>query len=173
MTEIFRTDRLVVRPWQAGDLDAVYAMNRDPDVTRYLPDHMSCATRDEARAWLDARIARHDPSSGLGFWAAIETETGQTVGGAVLDHAAIGDDNPVQVGYYFARSVWGRGYATELTIGLLRHGFGALGLDRIVAVTIPANAASCRVLEKAGMRNAGQTIYHGNQVALYELDHPE
>ena len=56
MTELFRTDPLVVRPWQAGDLDAVYAMNRDPDVTRYLPDHMSCPTRDADSAWLDARL---------------------------------------------------------------------------------------------------------------------
>lgn len=172
MTEIFRTDRLVVRPWKAGDLDAAFAMNRDPEVTRYLPDYMACATLDEARAWLDTRIARHDPSSGLGFWAAVEAESGTVVGGAVLDHAPIGGGNPVEIGYYVARSAWGKGYATELAAGLLRYGFETLGLDRIVAVIIPENAASARVLEKAGMRHDGLTDYNGHPVEQYVLDRP-
>jgi len=172
VTGIFRTDRLVVRPWEAGDLDAAFAMNRDPEVTRYLPDYMACATLDDARAWLEARIARHDPASGLGFWAAVEAESGAVIGGAVLDHAPIGGGNQVEIGYFFARLAWGKGYATELAAGLLRYGFGTLGLDRIVAVIIPENAASGRVLEKAGMRHAGLTDYNGHPVELYVIDRP-
>lgn len=172
MPEIFRTDRLVVRPWEVGDTDAVFAMNRDPEVTRYLPEYMACATREQASAWLETRITRHDPASALGFWAVVTLEGGRVIGGAVITHAAIGGGNPVEVGYYFARDVWGNGYATEVTVGLLRHGFGALALDRIVAVTIPENIASCRVLEKAGMRHAGQSEYNGHVVELYEIDRP-
>lgn len=172
MSVILRTDRLVVRPWEAADLDAVFAMNRDPEVTRHLPDYMACRTLEEARAWLETRIARHDPAAGLGFWAAADAASGEAIGGAVLDHVAIGGDNPVQVGYYFARSRWGQGYATELTIGLLRHGFGTLGLDRIIAVITPENRASGRVLEKAGLRPAGPTESNGHAVELYVIDRP-
>lgn len=170
MGEIFRTDRLVVRPWQASDLDAVFAMNRDPEVTRYLPDYMACPTLDDARAWLETRIARYDPSSGLGFWAVVEAASGEVVGGAVLDHAPIDGGNPVEIGYYLARGAWGRGYATEIARGLLGHGFDTLGLDRIVAVILPENVASGRVLEKAGMRHVGPAEYNGHPVDLYVAD---
>jgi len=173
MTVIFRTERLVVRPWETGDLDDVFAMNRDPEVTRYLPDYMACATRDEARAWLETRIERHDPTSSLGFWATVEASSGRVIGGATLMRAQIGGANLVEIGYYFHQSVWGKGYATELAAGLLRYGFDTLDEDQIVAVIIPENAASGRVLEKAGMRHAGQSEYNGHVVELYVMERPE
>ena len=53
-----------------------------------------------------------------------------------------------------ARDAWGRGYATEAARALVAAGFAQLGLRRIVATCDPANAASARVLEKAGLRRA-------------------
>lgn len=172
MAVIFRTERLVVRPWEHGDLDDVFAINRDPDVTRYLPDYMACTTRDEARTWLAARIERDDPTSSLGFWATVEADTGRVIGGATLMHAPIGGGNPVEIGYYFRQSVWGKGYATELAAGLLRYGFESLPADEIVAVIIPENIASGRVLEKVGMRHAGLSDYNGHAVELYVIARP-
>ncbi len=90
----------------------------------------------------------------------------------MLDRAPIGGGNPVEIGYYLARSAWGKGYATELASGLIRYGFGALGLDQIVAVILPENVASGRVLEKAGLCHAGLTDYNGHAVELYAIDRP-
>ena len=45
---------------------------------------------------------------------------------------------------------------------------GPLGLERVVAVVKPANAASRRVLEKAGLREAGRRGAYGELMVLYE-----
>jgi RimJ/RimL family protein N-acetyltransferase len=52
------------------------------------------------------------------------------------------------------RAYWGRGYATEAARAALRYGFGNLGLDEIVAVTVPKNWRSRRVMERLGMSRA-------------------
>jgi Acetyltransferase (GNAT) domain len=46
-------------------------------------------------------------------------------------------------------------------IAVLEYGLGSIGLDRVIAVVIPENVASCRVAEKAGMRFEGIATYYG------------
>ncbi len=62
-------------------------------------------------------------------------------------------DNPerVDLGYRLRRSAWGKGHATEGSRALIRKGFAELGVRRVVAETMAVNAASRRVMEKAGL----------------------
>jgi RimJ/RimL family protein N-acetyltransferase len=57
----------------------------------------------------------------------------------------------VEVAWRLARPYWGHGYATEAARAALDYGFGQLGLREIVAVTVPANRRSRRVMERLGM----------------------
>jgi ribosomal-protein-alanine N-acetyltransferase len=57
----------------------------------------------------------------------------------------------MEVAYYIDRAYWGRGLATELVRESLTHAFGDLGLDQVGAFAKPENAASVRVLLKAGL----------------------
>jgi [ribosomal protein S5]-alanine N-acetyltransferase len=62
------------------------------------------------------------------------------------------------LGYYVAREHNGKGYATEavrLTVG---YAFGEAGLHRVQAAVIPRNAASARVVVKAGLRLEGRAL---------------
>ena len=70
-------------------------------------------------------------------------------------------------GYRFVPEAWGRGYATEAAEASLAYGFDVLGLDEIVAVAYPDNAASRRVMEKIGMRYDGRGMYYGNDSVRY------
>lgn len=56
-----------------------------------------------------------------------------------------------EIAWRLARAYWGRGYATEAAPAALDYGFGELGLTEIVAVTVPANLRSRRVMERLGM----------------------
>ena len=56
---------------------------------------------------------------------------------------------------------WGEGFATELGAASLEHGFGTLGLERIVAFTIPGNAASRRVMAKLGFAYERDVVHAG------------
>jgi RimJ/RimL family protein N-acetyltransferase len=55
-----------------------------------------------------------------------------------------------EIGYWLAEPFWGRGIATDALAAVTRHAIEAYGLTRIYAVPFAWNAASCRVLEKAG-----------------------
>ena len=57
----------------------------------------------------------------------------------------------VEVAWRLVRAYWGRGYATEAAKAALDYGFGEVGLGEIVALTVPANQRSRRVMERLGM----------------------
>ena len=70
-------------------------------------------------------------------------------------------EGAVEVGWRLARVHWGQGYATEAARGWLEHGFGVMGLEEIVAFTVPANLASQRVMARLGMRrDPGRDFEH-------------
>jgi RimJ/RimL family protein N-acetyltransferase len=70
----------------------------------------------------------------------------------VLDRDAEGRRDQLHV----RSEVWGRAYATESATEFLNIGFGQRNLQRMVATTNPANAASARVLRKVGMTSTGR-----------------
>lgn len=57
-----------------------------------------------------------------------------------------------EIGWVVAPAHQGRGYATEAALALLAHGFGTVGVHRIVATCQPQNTASVRVIQKLGLR---------------------
>jgi RimJ/RimL family protein N-acetyltransferase len=75
----------------------------------------------------------------------------------------------MEIGYRFVRAAWGRGFATEAAAAVLDHGFRALRLDPIVAVSDPDNLASHRVLRKIGLRAAGTARQYGSELPFFEL----
>jgi RimJ/RimL family protein N-acetyltransferase len=60
-----------------------------------------------------------------------------------------------EIGWVLARRYHGQGYASEAALALLRYGFEALRLHRIIATCQPENIASWRVMEKIGLRREG------------------
>jgi len=77
-----------------------------------------------------------------------------------VDGAAVGgigfvpqhdvDRVSTEVGYWLGESLWGRGITTEALIAITRYAIATHGLTRTFALPFAHNAASCRVLEKAG-----------------------
>ena len=57
----------------------------------------------------------------------------------------------VEVGWRLARSVWGHGYATEVAMVALEHGFATVGLPEILAVTTTTNLHSQTMMRRIGM----------------------
>ena len=79
----------------------------------------------------------------------------------------------VEVGYHFGQFAWGKGYATEVTRGAIRHGFDELGLSTMCGVVFQENVASQRVLEKAGMTYRGlRSVFGFDGVMYYTIESP-
>ena len=100
-------------------------------------------------------------------------ETGEFLGFVGLNVPSYAAPLPfepcVEIGWRLKRTAWGKGYAGEAAREWLRFGFETIGLEEIVAFTIPDNLPSQRVMEKIGMtRDKDGDFLHPSLPA----DHP-
>jgi len=146
---ILETKRLVLRHQVIEDLDALWALYCDPEITKYIPD--ASRSREEAREELEWHMNGHPRFPELGLWATILKETGMFIGRCGLLPWTIDGQQEVEVAYTIAREYWGQGLATEAAQAILNYGFEKLGLSRLICLIDSENVASQRVAEKVGM----------------------
>jgi [ribosomal protein S5]-alanine N-acetyltransferase len=138
------------------------ALHADPRVMATMGGE---ATTEQSRAWIERNL-HHGEEPGLGIFVFREQDTGRFVGRGAIRRIEIGGATEVEVGYALAFDSWGRGYATEMARALAAHA-EAEGHGPLVAYTEPTNAASRRVLEKAGFRYERDLVHHGRDQLLY------
>jgi RimJ/RimL family protein N-acetyltransferase len=153
------TARLAVRTFEARDAIPWLAMVNDPEVTRFLPPGPDRTMEDFQRV-LGARQAM-ERELGHAMWAVDDKTTGTFVGQCGLRPVDEGAGPEIDLAYHFTRASWHKGYGTEAAIAVLAHGLGPVGLEAIMAVVVPENVGSWRVMEKAGMRYEGLVDYYG------------
>jgi RimJ/RimL family protein N-acetyltransferase len=151
-------ERLTLREFDDADEARLHAFVSDPEVTRFTT--WGPNTPADTRAFLDEvrDDARSADRTRFGL-AAVDTATGRLLGSVGL-FVENREHLRGELGWVFDPVYWGRGYATEATRILVRFGFDDLGLHRISATCHPDNAASARVLEKAGMTFEGRMGGH-------------
>ncbi|GAB2688145.1 GNAT family N-acetyltransferase [Saccharopolyspora gloriosae] len=161
------TERLVLRPWEPADFDAVRAWHADPVVMRHLGGVLDSARSDATvRRWT-AELE----SKGFGMLAVCPADGARPIGTVGLGLPAFDSHfTPcVEIGWRLDRGAWGRGYATEAARAVLRDGFDRLGLAEIVAFTARQNTGSERVMNRLGMRYDPS----GDFVRRFRPDGPE
>jgi RimJ/RimL family protein N-acetyltransferase len=172
MTTTLQTERLSLRgAWRDDDLDALAAMNADPEVMRYIFDG-SVRDRADSAASLD-RMMQTWAQRGFGLFAVELRGGGELIGWAGL---AVPDFLPevmpaVEIGWRLDRRFWGHGYATEAAAAALRFGFADRGLDRIISIRHVDNERSARVMDKIGLRYEFSTVVPapGQPVAVHAI----
>jgi RimJ/RimL family protein N-acetyltransferase len=157
------TERLRLRPATLDDLDAWLAISRDAETVWWGEPS---STLEDARASLERQIANQE-HYGFSLWPVELTLAGTVIGAAGLQHLA--DSEEIEVGYRFRREHWGQGYATEAARAAIRFAFDELDLDRVVAVTLPTNKGSRRVMKKCGMSFVGVMQVYGRAQVKYAL----
>jgi len=138
-----------MRRWIASDRRPFAALNADPLVMRYFP---SVLTREESDAGAD-RIEAHFKQHGFGLWAVEIPEVAPFIGfvGLAVPRFQAHFTPCVEIGWRLAAGYWNRGYASEGARAALNFGFETLRMPEIVAMTVPSNVPSRRVMEKIGM----------------------
>jgi RimJ/RimL family protein N-acetyltransferase len=147
---MIETGRLILRRWEERDAPAFHAMGQDPRVMEYLGPPMG-------RADVDAAMARQNgfaDSHGCCFWAMERREDGAFLGFCGIKPGA--SDTPIEgrseIGWRLAAQYWGQGFAREAAEASLAHGWNALGLDSVWAITTVGNSRSWGLMERLGMR---------------------
>jgi [ribosomal protein S5]-alanine N-acetyltransferase len=138
-----------VRPWRASDVDALVRHANDAEVARQLRDRFPHPyTRDDAVAFI--RHAVEERAGNL----AIEVDD-EAVGAIGFIPGSDIERFSAEIGYWLGRHFWGRGIVTDALRTLTEHVFAERNLLRIYALPFADNAASARVLEKAGYEREG------------------
>jgi RimJ/RimL family protein N-acetyltransferase len=151
MHVFLETDRLVLRQFTTADAGLLTDLDADPDVMRFITGGAPTSREEIETEVLPAFLGYYRRYQGYGFWAAIEKSTGDFLGWFHFrPPPGAADDHP-ELGYRLRRSAWGQGYATEGSRALIRRGFTEFGVQVVTAEAMPANAASRRVMEKAGL----------------------
>ena len=159
MSTRLETVHLIIRTFEARDAEPWLAMVCDPEVTRFLPAEPN-PTMELAQSLAGKRQAM-ERELGHAMWAVEDKATGEFIGQCGLRPVDEGAGPEIDLAYHYTRASWGRGYATEAAIAVLDHGLGPVGLAAIMAVVVPENVGSWRVMEKAGMRYEGLVDYYG------------
>jgi RimJ/RimL family protein N-acetyltransferase len=154
MEEYLRTDRLVLRKFSANDVDLLVELDSDPEVMHYITGGVATGRDEIVDDVLPAFLSYYDRFEGFGFWAALDSATGEFVGWFHLRPAPGDGPDEVELGYRLRRAAWGCGYATEGSRALIAKAFTELGVRRVHAETMAVHTASRAVMERAGLRHA-------------------
>jgi RimJ/RimL family protein N-acetyltransferase len=157
-TPILKTPCLTLRRWSSDDTAGLEAINRDPEVTRYLNPPLPPAAR------FTERCLEHWEEYGFGFFAVVlreESRAGRLIGFVGIGHPTFIPEvaGRPELGWRLARDAWGRGLATEAAVAVRDDAFDRLGLAELISIIHPDNAASQRVATKVGMGIEG-TAHH-------------
>ncbi|MBQ6381118.1 MAG: GNAT family N-acetyltransferase [Clostridia bacterium] len=149
MKNQLQTERLILRPWEEADAQALYSYAKDPRVGPIAgwPVHTSVEnSRDIIRSVLSA------PET----YALVEKKSAQPIGSiGLMIGAASNIDLPQsegEIGYWIGVPYWGQGLVPEAVHALLRHSFEDLGLEKVWCGYFEGNTQSKRVQEKCGFR---------------------
>jgi RimJ/RimL family protein N-acetyltransferase len=146
---VLETERLRLRTWKETDREPFARMNADPRVMEFFPGVLSRSQSDE----LADKCEEHFTVGGFTFFAAELRQPEEFIGftGLAVPSFDAHFTPCVEIGWRLAAKYWGQGLATEAARAVLHHGFETLRIDEIVALTVPANVRSRRVMEKIGM----------------------
>lgn len=159
------TLRLVLRRWRPDDEEHLAAVFADPAVWHF--PYGRGWTAEEVPRFLAAQEASW-AEHGFGLWAVEVKDSGVLIGAAGLSIPTFLPEvlPAIELGWRLHHDYWGRGLATEAGHAALEHGFTALGVERIISIAQPGNAASKRLAEKLGMLHERETVHPDRGVAL-------
>ncbi len=153
------TARLHLRPVRPLDFEDLYAYHRDADVLRFM--YWQARTLDETREIIEQRQSQTgwEKEGDVLVTAAALKETDRVIGEVFLIWRSEANRQG-ELGFVFHPAYHGQGYAAEASRAVLRLGFADGNLHRVYGRCDPRNLASCKLLERLGMRLEAHFVQH-------------
>lgn len=170
MRKSIETPRLLMREIVVADAPAMFELDSDPEVNRFLGNR-PVTSMGQIYEIIDF-IRKQYEENGIGRWAVILKETNEFIGwsGLKLDKDKNGYGQFYDLGYRFMPKFWGKGYATETAKAFVEFGFNDMKLEKICGHTMFGNTDSANVLQKAGLKFTGTFEYEAETCKWFEID---
>ena len=147
-----KTERLELRRYRKNDdRDLFETVGKDPEGMRYI-SWKPWETLAGSREFIQLHLQQYQSDMSFFGWAV--TMNDQLTGSIGTYHMDT-ENESCEIGYHIGRSYWNQGIATEAVRRVLDFLFRTIGLHKVYASCHEDNAASRRVLEKAGMKYEG------------------
>ena len=156
--KILETERLTLQQMTREDAPFLLELMNEPEFVRFVADR-GLRTVEDAADYLAERILPSYEEFGFGFYRVDLKEFGMPIGicGLVKRETL----EWVDIGFAILRRFCGHGYAWESAAAVMEYGRTVLKLPRIVAVTMPGNRNSIRLLEKLGWQFQEKIVLPG------------
>lgn len=161
--DIPSSPRLRFRRMADDDVELMESLLGDPAVMTHY-DHPK--SRSECQGWIDWNKHNY-AADGFGLWI-IETKDGDFVGDCGLTWQPI-DGRSLELGYHVLPRHQGHGLATEAARAVTDFA-RRRGVDFVISIIAPANTASIRVAERAGLGLWKRADYQGREALIYRVD---
>jgi ribosomal-protein-alanine N-acetyltransferase len=152
---MLQSNRLIYTLYNKSDFEDYKRLCMDYQVMKYITGKV--LTDEEVNERFGRIISAGSMHDGMGCLSVKLKENNKAIGLAkfVFYGAEKGSeqgflDKQAEVGYSFFPEHWGNGYATELTQFFTEHAKTIDGIDEVLAIIDPDNAASKRILTKCG-----------------------
>ena len=142
-----KTNRFLLTKMTASDGDKYFRLSDNENVMKFVTGH--ALNRQESDEMFDRILKENETETYFGRYLIEEKRTGKLVGAAKLEEYGA----EVEIGYRILEEYWGKGVATEIAKALLVFSIRKFQPPAVIAFVNVENAASIRVLEKAGMSN--------------------
>ncbi len=157
------TARLRLRPLTLEDETALAAVIGDAETMRWYPRPFS---DEEVRAWIERQRNRY--LSGTGLLGLVEKATGRLIGDCGPVWQEVEGRAELEIGWHVNRERWNQGFATEAALKVIEYAFAELGVEYVISMIRPENAASRRVAEKNGMAVDRVVFWRGYDHCVYQ-----
>jgi len=149
---VLTTERLVLRTLTTSDVtDDYVGWLNDPEVNRYLESRFIEHRHDNVVAFIE-RVVAHPSNLFLGIFL---KQKMKHIGNIKLDYFDVRHKR-AEIGLMIGdQNAWGKGYATEAIVEVVRYGFAELELQKITAGCYESNVGSKKAFEKVGFQNEG------------------
>ncbi|WP_158729697.1 MULTISPECIES: GNAT family N-acetyltransferase [unclassified Flavobacterium] len=173
MDLILETDRLLLREMKLSDAEALFEMDRNPNVHQYL---WNKPVKDisEVHTTIES-VQLQYKNNNIGRFVIILKETQELIGWAGLKFNTEIVNNKINfydIGYRLDEKFWGKGYASEASFAWLDYGFKTMKIPVMEAAAHSDNIASNRILQKIGLQMTETYLEDGVSWNWYELKNP-
>jgi RimJ/RimL family protein N-acetyltransferase len=183
---ILFTERLRLVPVDLANAPDLWLVHNDDEVSYWYDTEKPSLDEAKRRATFMRDSWRFH---GVHKWIAYDRVSGEVVGRGGLSRTPVDDDwgqiyaflpaepwvrvphgvrrpfiahaNWLEIGWALRRGFWGHGYASEIGRAGLAFAFDVLGVHAVVSCTVRHNVRSRAVMERIGMRYAGEIRSRG------------